>query len=235
MESSNDEGSTGIGPRVGRAVMISVLLAGVGLAIAYRDAIDPQVIREFVDSLGAWGAVVFVGLYVIAALFFLPGSVMTLAAGALFGAVQGTIFALIGATLGAAAAFVVARYVAGDWVRQKVSGRLETVIKGVEDEGWKFVAFTRLVPIFPYNLLNYAFGLTRIKLTHFTLASLFAMVPGAAAYAYLGHAGHQLATGTEDAIQTAMIALGALGALGIVSVVLKRYRKRKRDSSRQED
>ncbi|MFP4600510.1 MAG: TVP38/TMEM64 family protein [Persicimonas sp.] len=232
---SEQQASTGLGPRVGRLVMIVILLAGIGWAVANRDSIDPQLIRQFVDSLGMWGAATFVALYVIAALFFLPGSAMTLAAGALFGAVQGTLLALVGATLGAAAAFVVARYVAGGWVRQKVSGRLETVVKGVEAEGWKFVAFTRLVPIFPYNLLNYAFGLTRIKLGHFTLASFVTMLPGAAAYAYLGHAGQQLAAGTENAIQTAFIALGALAALGLISTVLKRYKKQKQKMIGQEE
>ncbi len=235
MDVSTQQPSTGLGPRIGRVVMIVILLAGIGWAVANRDSIDPQLIRQFVDSLGMWGAATFVALYIIAALFFLPGSAMTLAAGALFGAVQGTLLSLVGATLGAAAAFVVARYVAGGWVRQKVSGRLEAVVKGVEDEGWKFVAFTRLVPIFPYNLLNYAFGLTRIKVSHFTLASFVTMLPGAAAYAYLGHAGQQLAAGTEDAIQTAFIALGALAALGLISTALKRYKKQKQTMIGQEE
>ena len=95
---------------------------------------------------------------------------------------------------------------------------------GVEEEGWRFVVYTRLVPIFPFNLLNYAFGLTRIPLVYFAVASLLAMIPGSAAYAYLGHAGQQLATGTEDAIRTGLLALGALAALALVTTIVRRYR-----------
>ena len=97
-------------------------------------------------------------------MLFLPGSVITLAGGALFGPVWGTFYSLTGATAGAAAAFLVARYLASDWVHRKAGGWTKQLIEGVDKEGWRFVAFVRLVLLFPFNLLNYALGLTRIPL-----------------------------------------------------------------------
>lgn len=209
-----------------RWILGAVLLAGITWVLLNRGEFRPEAIRQLVDGLGVWGPIAFVALYIVAALFFVPGAPLTLAAGALFGPVGGTVYSLIGATLGATLAFVVARYLAGDWVREKVSGRFEAIVAGVEDEGWRFVVYTRLVPLFPFNLLNYAFGLTRIRLGPYALASLLAMAPGAAAYAYLGHAGQQVAAGTENSIQTALLALGALAALALVTTVVRRYREK---------
>jgi uncharacterized membrane protein YdjX (TVP38/TMEM64 family) len=98
---------------------------------------------------------------------FLPGAVFGLAGGALFGPVWGSLWNLIGATLGATLAFLAARYTAGDWVARRTGARLKALVEGVEAEGWRFVAFVRLVPLFPFNLLNYALGLTRIRLDHY--------------------------------------------------------------------
>jgi uncharacterized membrane protein YdjX (TVP38/TMEM64 family) len=208
--------------RIGRWVAGAVLLAGITWVILNRGEFRPGAIRAFVDDMGVWGPLGFVALYILGALFFVPGSPMTLAAGALFGPIWGTVYSLVGATLGAVVSFLVARHLAAGWVRSKISGRLETIVEGVEDEGWRFVVYTRLVPIFPFNLLNYGFGLTRIPLGHFTVASFLAMIPGGAAYAYLGHAGQQLAAGTEDAIKTALIGLGALAALALITTIVRR-------------
>ena len=93
--------------------------------------------------------------------------------------------------LGATAAFLVARYLAADWVREKSGARLERLIKGVEAERWRFVAFTRLVPLIPFNLLNYALGLTRIPVIAYMVASLVCMAPGTLAYTWLGYAGRE--------------------------------------------
>ena len=101
-----------------------------------------------------------------------------LAGGALFGPILGSVLNLLGATIGATIAFVLARYVAGDWVARKGAGRLKQLITGVEAEGWRFVAFVRLVPLFPFNLTNYALGLTRIGLLPYVVTSLLCMAPG---------------------------------------------------------
>jgi uncharacterized membrane protein YdjX (TVP38/TMEM64 family) len=103
---------------------------------------------------------------------FLPGSLFALVGGALFGPVWGAILNLLGATIGAGIAFLVARCLAGDWVAQKAAGRLKRLISGVEAEGWRLVAFVRLVSLFPFNLTNYALGLTRIVFLAYVVTSL---------------------------------------------------------------
>lgn len=147
-----------------------------------REALD------FIAGLGAWGPVLFILVYVVAAVFFVPGSALTLGAGALFGVVWGSIYVSIGATLGATAAFLVGRYVARDWVAKKIEGnaKFAAIDRAVANEGWKIVGLTRLSPVFPFTLLNYAFGLTRVKLRDYVLASWIGMMPGTVMYVYIG-------------------------------------------------
>ena len=168
---------------------------------------------------------VFVLASGLATILFLPGSVLTLAGGALFGPVWGTFYNLTGATLGATLAFLAARYLASDWVSRRAGGRLKQLIDGVEKEGWHFVAFTRLVPLFPFNLLNYAFGLTRIRLGHFIIASYLFMLPGAIAYTYLGYAGREAMAGGEGLIQKGLLALALLAVVAFLPRFIRRFRK----------
>ncbi|MBR2813104.1 MAG: VTT domain-containing protein [Reyranella sp.] len=163
-------------------------------------------------------------LFAIATVLFLPGAVFGLAGGLLFGPLWGTILNLIGATLGATAAFLVGRYLAGDWVRRRAGPRLERLVAGVEAEGWRFVAFVRLMPLFPFNLSNYAFGLTRISLTHYVLATLVCMLPGTLAFTWLGHAGREAAAGNATAIRYALIALALLAAIAFLPRLIRRLR-----------
>jgi uncharacterized membrane protein YdjX (TVP38/TMEM64 family)/rhodanese-related sulfurtransferase len=190
-----------------------LLLAGIVLAVMNREAFTVEALETRVGELGMAAPLLFMALYALGAVFFLPGSVLTLAAGALFGPLWGTLYALVGATLGATLSFLVSRHLAGHWVRKRVGGRLSTLIRGVEREGWRFVAFTRLVPLFPFNLLNYALGLTRIPLWHYVLASFVCMAPGALAYVWLGYAGREAVAGGEGMIQTVLIALALLAAV----------------------
>jgi rhodanese-related sulfurtransferase len=140
--------------------------------------------------------------------------------------VWGTIANLAGATLGATAAFLVARYVAADWVRQKAGARLDRLIKGVEAEGWRFVAFTRLVPLFPFNLLNYVLGLTRIPLAQYAVATFVFMLPGAIVYTYLGYAGREALSGGEGLLEKGLVGLSLLAALAFVPRLVARLRER---------
>ena len=151
--------------------------------------------------------------------------VLGLASGALFGPFSGTAWNLIGATLGATLAFLAARYVASDWVARRSGGRLKELIEGVESEGWRFVAFVRLVPLFPFNLLNYALGLTRIRLGPYVLTSLLAMAPGTVAYAWLGHAGRQAAAGGETGVRNLLLALALLALVAFLPRLLRRLRQ----------
>jgi len=117
--------------------------------------------------------------------FFLPGLPITLAGGVLFGPVWGVVYVSLGSTLGAGLVFLVSRYLARDWVAAKLAGtRLTSLDEQVARHGWKIVAFTRLVPVFSYSLLNYAFGLTRISFRSFLAATFVFMLPWIIAFVY---------------------------------------------------
>ncbi|MBI1285473.1 MAG: sulfurtransferase [Thiobacillus sp.] len=207
-----------------RLVLIALLGAGIVWAFVNRQRFDPDAIEAAVGSLGAWTSVAYIAVYVLATVLFLPGSIFTLAGGAIFGPVWGAVYALGAATVGATFAFLAARYIAADWVRDKVGGRIKQLIEGVEAEGWRFVAFTRLVPLFPFNLLNYALGLTRIGLLPYVVTSFICMAPGAVAYTYLGYAGREAVVGSEDAIQKGLIALGLLALVAFSPRLVRRIR-----------
>lgn len=208
-----------------RIAMLLVLLVGIGLAIANRDAFDAATLEAWVEQAGIAGPLAFVLIYVLATILFLPGSVMTLAGGALFGPVLGTVLNLTGATLGASLAFLVSRHLASDRVARRTGGRLKQLIQGVESEGWRFVAFVRLVPLFPFNLLNYALGLTRIPFWHYVIASCVCMLPGAIAYTYLGYAGREAIAGGESLIQKILIGIALLAAVAFLPGLVARLRR----------
>lgn len=196
-----------------RVVLLVVIVVSIVLAALNRELINLDTIQQWVDQAGWWAPIVFMLIYIIATVLFLPGSILTLSGGVLFGPVMGTFYNLTGATIGAALSFLIARYLAADMVSARSGGRLKQLINGVEAEGWRFVAFVRLVPLFPFNLLNYALGLTRIRFIEYLLASYVFMLPGAIAYTYLGFAGREAASGSEDTIRTILIALALLSVV----------------------
>lgn len=208
--------------RVGLAL---ALAAGLALGYANRTALSGDALSGWLAEAGVWAPAAFIALYAAATVLFLPGSVLTLAAGALFGAVAGALYSLVGATLGATLAFLVARYLAADWVARKAGGRLKQLIEGVEAEGWRFVAFVRLVPLFPFNLVNYALGLTRIPLLAYAAASFVCMFPGALAYAWLGHAGREALAGEDGAIRNALLALALLALVAFLPRLVRQFRQ----------
>ncbi len=208
-----------------RITLLLMLAIGIALAIIYRDQLDPAALEQWVNSFGLAGPLVFMAAYALGTVLFLPGSVLTLAGGALFGPVFGTLYNLTGATLGATLAFLVARYLAADWAERHSGGRIGQIKKGVEEEGWRFVAFVRLVPLFPFNALNYALGLTRIRLWHYVLASYVCMLPGAIAYTYLGYAGREAVAGGEGLIQKGLLALALLAVAMFLPRLISRLRR----------
>lgn len=212
--------------KIFRLALFALLIIGIALAVIYRDAFDITALEVWIKDAGAAGPILFMAIYAIGAVFFLPGSVLTLAGGALFGPVLGAFYNLTGATLGATLAFLVARYLASDWVEQKTSGRLKQLKQGVEGEGWRFVAFVRLVPLFPFNLLNYALGLTQIRLSHYIIASYLCMIPGSIAYTYLGYAGREAVAGSEGLIQKGMLALALLALVAFLPRLISRLRQK---------
>ncbi len=216
----------GAPPRLALAVILAGAIAWVLLDPDGFDpeGFDPATIEARVRSFGPWVPAAFVAAWAVFAVLLLPGAVLGLAGGALFGPVWGTAWNLLGATLGATLAFLAARYIASDWVARVSGGRLKRLIEGVEAEGWRFVAFTRLVPLFPFNLLNYALGLTRIRLSHYVITTLVCMLPGTVAYTYLGYAGREAAAGGEALIQKGLLALGLLAFVAFLPRLVRRLR-----------
>jgi uncharacterized membrane protein YdjX (TVP38/TMEM64 family) len=210
---------------IGRVILVAVLLAAIGLVVLGRARIDPSILEQEVRRYGHFAPIVFVLAYAVGTVLFLPGSVLTIAGGAIFGPIWGTLWNLIGATLGATLAFLIARYLASAWVGEVAGERLGRLIRGVEEENWRFVAFVRLVPIFPFNVVNYAFGLTRIGLTGYVLASFICMAPGAFAYTYLGYAGQQAASGQAGAIRAALLALALIATVAFLSRLIRRLKR----------
>jgi uncharacterized membrane protein YdjX (TVP38/TMEM64 family)/rhodanese-related sulfurtransferase len=225
MPSTGVTGVMRVKNNITRLLLLAVIVVGITLAFIYRDRFDAAALQQWVQDAGIAGPLVFMGVYAIATVFFLPGSVLTLAGGALFGPVLGTFYNLTGATIGAVLAFLVARYLASDWVEQKTGGRLKQLKQGVEGEGWRFVAFVRLVPLFPFNLLNYALGLTRIRFSHYLIATYLFMLPGAIAYTYLGYAGREAVAGSEGLIQKALLALALLAVVAFLPSLIGRLRR----------
>jgi len=209
-----------------RFILLAVVVAGIVLAVVYREQLDAAALETWIKDAGMAGPILFMFIYALAAVFFLPGSVLTLAGGALFGPIWGTLYNLTGATIGATLGFLVARYLASDWVEQKTGGRLKQLKNGVEGEGWRFVAFVRLVPVFPFNLLNYALGLTRIKLSHYIVATFVCMVPGGFAYTYLGYAGREAVAGGEGLIQKVLMAIALLAVVAFLPRFIGKLRQK---------
>ena len=208
-----------------RVLLLAAIASAVLWAAFDRDQFAVASLDRWLASLGLWAPIVYVLLFAIGTIVFLPGSLFALAGGALFGPVWGAILNLLGATLGASFAFLIARYLAGDWVAQKSGGHLKRLVDGVEKEGWRFVAFVRLVPLFPFNLTNYALGLTRIGFLSYVLTSFICMAPGAIAFSWLGHAGHGALSGDASAIRYGLYAVGLLAAIAFVPRLVKRLRK----------
>ena len=127
---------------------------------------------QWINSLGSFGGIVFIGIYIIATLAFLPAAILTLGAGVIFGVIWGSLYVFVGATLGAIAAFLVGRYLARGWVKEKISSykKFTNIDQAVSKEGLKIVFLIRLSPLFPFNLLNYALGLTNVSLKDYSLA-----------------------------------------------------------------
>lgn len=155
---------------------------------------------EWVASLGSIGSIAFICIYIMATVAFLPAFILTLGAGVVFGVWWGSIYVFIGATLGSISAFLVGRYLARDWVAAKIAGndRFTVIDRAVSKEGLKIVLLTRLSPIFPFNLLNYAFGVTGVSVTDYIIGSI-GMIPGTIMFVYIGSLAGSLALiGTDD-------------------------------------
>jgi uncharacterized membrane protein YdjX (TVP38/TMEM64 family) len=216
-----------------RLAIAVILAAGIALAVVYREQLSTEGLEVFISGLGLWGPVVFIALWVVLPPLFVPGLALSLAGGALFGPVWGTVYTVLGATGGATVAFLLARVLAADWVESMATGYMAKVKAGVENEGWIYVAFTRLVPLFPFNVLNYAFGLTRISLRTYVLTSMICMAPGTAGYTYLGFAGREALVGGEDLVKKGVIALAVFAALVFLPILMRKWYVASRAANQQ--
>jgi uncharacterized membrane protein YdjX (TVP38/TMEM64 family)/rhodanese-related sulfurtransferase len=208
-----------------RCALLALLVAAAAWVALHKHQFDAALIDALIAAVGPWGPLLHILLFAIGTVAFIPGSIFAVAGGALFGPVWGTMCNLLGATLGATAAFLVARYVAGEWVERRADGRLKRLIEGVDAEGWRFVAFVRLVPLFPFNLSNYALGLTRISVREYVLATIICMLPGSIAYTWVGYAGRSALAGGSDALRYALLALALLAMIAFLPRFIVRLRR----------
>ncbi len=206
-----------------------LLIAAAAIAVfygAHRIGAGPWLTNalDWIAGLGALAPVAFIAIYIAVCVALLPGSILTIGAGVIFGVVRGSIYVSIAATLGATAAFLVGRYLARDWVSARLEGnaKFKAIDEAVGIEGWKIVALTRLSPVFPFNLLNYAYGLTRVTLRDYFLASWAGMIPGTILYVYIGSLSGDLARAAGGGARRTPIewALTAVGFIATVAVVV---------------
>jgi len=216
----------------GRSLVLRILIIvaiGSALLVLGRraGALLPR-FAQWVEGLGVWGPIVFIAGYAAAAVAFVPGSLLTLAAGAIFGIVKGVIVVFVGAVLGSAAAFLIARHLARSAIEKRIAGnaRFAAIDRAVGSQGLRLVFLLRLSPVFPFNLLNYALGLTRVKFSDYLLAS-FGMLPGTLLYVYYGRLAGDvaaLAGGApvrKDAAYYTVLVLGLIATVIVTTLVTR--------------
>ncbi|MSO74904.1 MAG: TVP38/TMEM64 family protein [Alphaproteobacteria bacterium] len=169
----------------------------------------------------------FIVAYIISVAVFVPATLLTLAGGMLFGPIWGTLYNLSAAAIAATLMILIARYVAGDVSATRAGRRLRAIMAGVDEEGWRFVFLLRLIPGIPFAVLNYALGLTHIRLGPYALATLLGMVPAALVINYVGYAGREAALGGEAIAEKALIGLVALASLALVTRLVMKLRRRR--------
>ncbi|MFQ5914954.1 MAG: TVP38/TMEM64 family protein [Nitrospinota bacterium] len=216
-----------------RIVVLGLLVAAVAaifLFLPFRDYLGRFV--AWVDGIGFWGPILLAAAYTPASVFYVPGWILTVGSGFVFGVLLGTATVSVGSVIGASAAFLLGRTLARDWVEKRVisNSRFRAIDRAVEKNGFKIVLLTRLSPIFPFNLLNYAFGITNVRFRDYLLASWIGMLPGTVMYVYLGSAAKSLTDlaagnlsgGTE---QRALFGVG-LAATVILTILITRMARR---------
>ena len=205
--------------KYGKPIVLALVLIALSTATAIfplRDWI--RALTSWIEQLGPAGVAVFIGIYAIATVLLFPGWIFTVAAGLIFGVVGGTAAALCGATLGAALAFLVARYLARDSVQKfaKSNPRFQAIDQAIGENGWKIVGLLRLNPLIPFNISNYFYGITAIPFWQYALVSAIGMLPGALLYAYLGAVG-KATLGAESPPSTGHYLLLGIGLVATVA------------------
>ena len=214
---------------IGIAVVVAALIASTQL-VDIQGALTNAL--NWINRLGPAAALVFMVIYIVATVFFIPASILTLGAGVVFGLIKGSIYVYIAASIGASLAFLVGRYIARSWVEKQIEGnqRFKVIDQAVAEEGMKIVLLTRLSPIFPFNLLNYAYGLTKVTFRDYVLGTL-GILPGTIMFVYVGSLAKNLATlGSQEVaapsgIQWAIRIIGFIATVAVTVYVTKIARK----------
>ncbi len=226
-------------PRPGRRYLLAVVrwvsvLAIIGSLVTIVRSLPTDqamsALRDWISDTGYWGPVLLAALYVVATVLFVPGTLLTLVAGALFGLAIGVVTVSIGSTLGASLAFLIARYAARDKVAAMASGNrhFDAIDQAIGEGGWKIVGLLRLSPAIPFNLQNYLYGLTPVRFWPYAVTSWIAMLPGTFLYVYIGHVSGA-AVGADrqrTPFEWAMLAVGLLATI-VVTVYVTRLANRK--------
>lgn len=210
---------------IGLVLLAVAVIAKVTGLTDYISLDNLDALRGWIDGFGAIAPVVFVAMYAAAVVAFLPATPLTLLSGLVFGVVWGTLWAWIGATLGLTLAFLVGRYAARGLVEswKENNERVKKLDEGVEKHGWRMLLITRLVPVFPFSLQNYVYGLTKIRFLTYVLVSGACIVPGVIVYIF---AGGSLATAQEDLTKT-FVYLGVAAVFFVlISLIPTWIRKR---------
>jgi len=224
---------------LGRIALLAAAVAGLIFIGRSLGGYLPTFVA-WVNSLGVWGTVVFIAGYIVAAVAFVPGSVLTLAAGAIFGLTKGVVIVFIAAVLGSAAAFLVSRYVARGAIERRLAGnpRFAAIDRAVGTQGRKIVFLLRLSPVFPFNLLNYGLGLTRVSFADFIIASI-GMLPGTFLYVYYGKlAGDVAALAGGSAVEKGtgyyvILLLGLVATVMVTALVTRIARRALADVTKE--
>jgi uncharacterized membrane protein YdjX (TVP38/TMEM64 family) len=188
---------------------------------------DPQAIADFFRGLGTpwWSPLVFVPLYAFSVAFGMPGTIPTLAGGAIFGVARGMLFNTIAANLGAFLAFLLARYLGRDFVSRTLKGRAATLDQRIGEHGFGTILYLRLIPLVPFNALNFAAGISRISLRDYLIGTLIGMLPGTLVYTYFADA---LIRGSGEARREAFLHFFVAAALLVVFTVITGWIRRRR-------
>jgi uncharacterized membrane protein YdjX (TVP38/TMEM64 family) len=204
--------------------LLVAAVAGVHLSGAAQ-YLQQEKLQALIASYGALAPAIYILIYALAPVLFLPGLPITIAGGIAFGPVWGVVYTIIGSTIGASLAFLVARYAARDWVASKLTGpKWEKLDSEVAQHGWKVVAFTRLIPAFPFNLLNYAFGLTKVSFVQYAVTSFFCMLPACIAFIVFSSSLLGLIKGNVS--PTALLGIGLIVLVSLLPVAYRKFKGR---------
>lgn len=213
-------------------LLFVLVLALFGLSALFREHVNLKLLLDFIQEAGPLAPLAFCGILLVAPTIFLPYSLLAIAGGAIFGPVLGTTYTIAASTIGAIVPFIISRKL-GRRPLNKILSRSANFDKqfvfferSVEEKGWKYVAFTRLVTLFPYLVLNYAFGLTKVSLWSYVWATFLFMLPVTVMYSYMGYAGREALSGGEDVAGKMSVAFGCFVGLSCLPAIIGKLRKR---------